>query len=179
MSPKLGERLSLGVVCPFGLLTVTFRLFEPTAKLGEAVSAPLRMLPVVKSVHFHSDELAVETTGANLLKVLQFLRDHTMYQARQLVDNVAVDEPKNALRFRVKYLLLSHDLCSRYSVTVRTDEVVPLPSTTGLFVGADWLEREVFDLMGISFTGHQDLRRILTDSGFQGHPLRKDFQIAT
>ena len=118
-------------------------------------------------------ELLFEVTRAGLVDTLRTLRDEHGYQ--QLMEIAGVDYPQDAERFEVVYMLLSLTKNSRVIVKTRTDEATPVPTATGLWPNADWLEREVFDLYGVIFDGHPDLRRILTDYGFEGHPFRKDF----
>ncbi len=123
------------------------------------------------------DMISIEATPATILDVLSFLRDDVRCRFVSFIDVCGVDYPARPLRFDVVYHLLSPKHNRRIRVKVATDEVTPLPSATGLFPGADWFEREAYDLYGILFTGHHDLRRILTDYGFDGHPLRKDFPL--
>lgn len=108
----------------------------------------------------------------------RFLRDHTQSQFKQVVDVCGVDYPRKPFRFEVVYNLLSHQHNARIRVKTYADETTPVPSVTPLFIGADWFERETWDMYGIFFAGHPDLRRILTDYGFEGHPLRKDFPLS-
>lgn len=110
-------------------------------------------------------------------KVLMYLRDHTDLLFRQLVDLFSIDYPERAERFEVVYLLLSLRFNRRLCVKVRIPDGMALPSVTSVFRAAGWSEREVWDMMGIPFDGHPDLRRLLTDYGFDGHPLRKDFPL--
>ncbi|WBU57023.1 NADH-quinone oxidoreductase subunit C [Paracoccus sediminicola] len=121
------------------------------------------------------DELNVTVTLPGLLRVIEFLQSDANCRFSTLIDITAVDYPERPARFDVVYQMLSmyQNQRIRVKVAVREDELVP--SATGLFPGADWYEREIFDLFGIMFSGHPDLRRILTDYGFRGHPLRKDF----
>ena len=118
-------------------------------------------------------ETALEVDRANLIAVLRSLRDEHDYQ--QLMEIAGVDYPDRAERFEVVYCLLSLTRNHRVRVHVQTDERTPVPSVTGLWPVAGWLEREVFDMYGVVFAGNPDLRRILTDYGFEGFPLRKDF----
>ncbi len=120
-------------------------------------------------------ELILRTDGAHILRLLSHLRDDQSCQFTALVDITAVDWPEEEQRFEIVYNLLSVKQNYRIRVSLRTDEEAPVPSAVGVFSSADWLEREVWDLYGVFFTGHPDLRRILTDYGFEGHPLRKDF----
>jgi len=124
---------------------------------------------------FAGDELVLQVARDDIVSVLTRLRDDQNCQFKMLVDITAVDWPDEPERFEVVYNLLSLKYNLRVRVTVTTDEATPIPSATSVFSCADWLEREVWDLFGVFFTGHPDLRRILTDYGFEGHPLRKDF----
>lgn len=112
-----------------------------------------------------------------LLQTLTFLRDHSSCQYKQVVDISGADYPTRDKRFEVCYHMLSVHHNSRIRVKTYADEVSPVPSCVQLFGGADWYEREIWDLYGVFFAGHPDLRRILTDYGFEGHPLRKDFPL--
>jgi NADH-quinone oxidoreductase subunit C len=120
-------------------------------------------------------ELTLETRSANIVDVLSFLRDDPQCAFMSFVDICGADYPGRAERFEVVYHLMSPTQNTRIRVKLKTDEDATVPSVTGVFIGADWFEREAYDLYGILFTGHPDLRRILTDYGFEGHPLRKDF----
>ncbi|HET7816872.1 MAG TPA: NADH-quinone oxidoreductase subunit C [Sphingomicrobium sp.] len=120
-------------------------------------------------------ETAFDVERDDLVDVLRSLRDEHEYQ--QLMEIAGVDYPDRAERFEVVYCLLSLTRNHRVRVHVATDEATPVPSVTGLWPVAGWLEREVFDLYGVAFTGNPDLRRILTDYGFEGYPLRKDFPL--
>lgn len=121
------------------------------------------------------DMLTIETAPDSILDVLTFLRDDARCQFVNFTDICGVDYPARDKRFDVVYHLLSPKHNRRVRVKIATDEFTPVPSATRVFPGADWFEREAYDLYGILFTGHHDLRRILTDYGFDGHPLRKDF----
>ena len=114
---------------------------------------------------------------ASIVKVVTFLRDDTGCLFKQLVDVCGVDWPGRELRFDVVYHLLSMKHNQRVRVKVAADEETLVPSVTGVFSSAGWFEREVWDMYGVMFSGHPDLRRILTDYGFEGHPLRKDFPL--
>ncbi len=120
-------------------------------------------------------ELTLTTTGENLIPLLTFLRDDAKCGFVNLTDICGVDWPQRELRFDVVYHLLSPKQNLRIRVKVATDEDTPVPSACAVYPGADWFERETWDMYGVLFTGHPDLRRILTDYGFEGHPLRKDF----
>ena len=114
---------------------------------------------------------------ADIVRVLTFLRDDPQTQFINLVDICGVDYPERAERFEVVYNLLSIRQNLRIRLKVPTDESTPVPSATGLFSSAGWLEREAWDMYGIYFSDHPDLRRLLTDYGFEGHPMRKDFPL--
>ncbi|MDK4732925.1 NADH-quinone oxidoreductase subunit C [Rhizobium sp. CNPSo 3490] len=120
-------------------------------------------------------ELTLTATGENLIPLLTFLRDDAKCGFVNLIDICGVDWPQRELRFDVVYHLLSPKKNLRIRVKVATDEDTPVPSACPVYPGADWFERETWDMYGVLFTGHPDLRRILTDYGFEGHPLRKDF----
>lgn len=122
-------------------------------------------------------ELTVTAKSADMVKVATFLRDDAACQFISIIDGTAVDWPNREQRFDVVYHLLSPRLNQRIRLKTMTDEVTPVPSLIDVFRGADWYEREAFDLYGVLFTGHPDMRRILTDYGFEGHPLRKDFPL--
>lgn len=123
------------------------------------------------------DELTVRVNAADIVKVATFLRDDPACQFVCFVDVTAVDYPAREQRFDVVYHFMSPRLNQRIRVKAATDEVTPVPSLINVFRGADWFERETYDLYGVLFTGHPDMRRILTDYGFEGHPLRKDFPL--
>jgi len=123
-------------------------------------------------------ELMLRVERSAILKVLKFLRDDANCQFKMLVDICGVDWPERPERFDVVYNLLSLKQNQRIRVKVSTDQDNPVPSVTSLFSTAGWFEREAWDLYGILFSDHPDLRRILTDYGFQGHPLRKDFPLS-
>jgi len=131
----------------------------------------------VTHVDVVGDEVVVYTTRDSLIKVLTFLRDDVNSQYKQLMDVCGVDYPQRQERFDVVYNLLSLTQNSRVRVKVSTDENSPVPSATSIFSSAGWWEREAWDMYGIYFSGNPDLRRILTDYGFEGHPLRKDFPL--
>ena len=128
--------------------------------------------------HIQLGELIVVTSPDNILKVLNYLRDETSMQFRQLCDVCGVDYPQRPKRFEVVYNLLSikHNLRIRIKVPISESEEIP--SCVDLFAGANWWEREAWDMYGIVFAGHKDLRRLLSDYNFDGHPLRKDFPLS-
>ena len=121
------------------------------------------------------NELTLEAEARRIVQVLTDLRDNPEFRFQQLIDLTAVDLPDRAKRFDVVYHLLSFTKNSRIRIKIQTDEETPVPSIAGVHPCADWFEREVFDMFGVVFEGHPDLRRLLTDYGFEGHPLRKDF----
>ncbi len=122
-------------------------------------------------------ELNVVVTRADIVKVMNFLRDDSRCLFSVLIDICGVDYPERAKRFDVVYHLLSPRQNQRIRVKVETDESSAVPSVIEVFPAANWFEREAYDMYGIMFTEHPDLRRLLTDYGFQGHPLRKDFPV--
>lgn len=121
------------------------------------------------------DELVIYVGPSAVIPVVTFLKDHTTAQFKNPVDVTAVDFPSRTNRFEVVYNFLSVRYGSRIRVKTYASEVSPVPSIVPIFSGADWFEREAYDMFGIFFEGHPDLRRIMTDYGFEGHPLRKDF----
>ena len=143
--------------------------------LGEYVQAALH--EVVQSVDIDRDELTLLVRREAVPRVLSFLRDDVNCQFKQLMDVCGADFPAREERFDVVYNLLSLTHNRRIRVKARTDERTPVPTVTGVFSSAGWWERETWDLYGIMFREHPDLRRILTDYGFEGHPLRKDFPL--
>jgi len=122
-------------------------------------------------------ELTITTTARDLAKVMSFLRDDERCQFVSFIDATAVDWPGRERRFDVVYHLLSPRKNCRIRVKVEVAEGTPVPSIIDIFPGANWFERETYDLYGVPFTGHPDMRRLLTDYGFEGHPLRKDFPL--
>ena len=131
----------------------------------------------VLSAELINDEVVLRVEARGLLRVLTFLRDDQNCQFKQLMDVTAVDYPEREKRFDVVYNLLSPKQNQRVRVKLSADENTPVPTATGIYSSANWFEREVWDLFGIFFSEHPDLRRILTDYGFEGHPLRKDFPL--
>jgi NADH-quinone oxidoreductase subunit C len=123
------------------------------------------------------DELTLTVAAAEIVEVMRFLRDDPRCQFVSFIDVTAVDWPAREKRFDVVYHLLSPKLNRRIRIKLETDEATPIASIIEVFPGADWFEREVYDLYGVLFTGHPDMRRILTDYGFEGYPLRKDFPL--
>lgn len=131
-----------------------------------------------KSIILHQDELTISVKPDDLYSVLLFLFNHTNTQYKILSDIAGVDYPTRVNRFEVVFSLLSLRFNHRILVKVEVSEGESIPSVKDIFPGASWYEREVFDLFGIFFKNHTDLRRILTDYGFEGHPLRKDFPLS-
>ena len=144
-------------------------LNELAAYLTEVRSA------LISSSEIKYGELNVTTTAENVIALLTFLRDDAKCGFVNMTDICGVDWPQRADRFDVVYHLLSPKKNLRIRIKVPVGEDQPVPSACGIYPGADWFEREAWDMYGILFTGHPDLRRILTDYGFEGHPLRKDF----
>ncbi|MFC6444659.1 NADH-quinone oxidoreductase subunit C [Shinella zoogloeoides] len=144
-------------------------LQELSSYIGETAGG------LVASADIAYGELTLKTDGARVIALLTFLRDDVQCGFVNLVDICGVDWPARAERFDVVYHLLSPRQNLRIRVKVATGEDQPVPSACAVYPGADWFEREAYDMYGILFTGHPDLRRILTDYGFEGHPLRKDF----
>lgn len=124
-----------------------------------------------------NDELNMETTADDIVRVLKFLRDDSSCLFKSLMDVCGVDYPEQESRLEVNYNLLSYKHNQRIRIKVRTDEDTPIPSVSSVFPTAAWFERECWDMYGVFFSGHPDLRRLLTDYGFEGHPLRKDFPL--
>ena len=132
----------------------------------------------ILTVEIANLELTIKVAPENVVKILTFMRDDVNCEYKQLMDVCGVDFPEREQRFDVVYHLLSMKQNTRARVTIQTDEATPVPSVCSVFNSAAWFEREAWDLYGIFFSGHPDLRRILTDYGFEGHPLRKDFPLA-
>ena len=137
-------------------------------QLGDAVNA----------ASIENGELTIEARRAEITTVISFLRDDPICKFSSLIDICGVDYPSRERRFDVVYHMLSMAHNARIRIKVSTDETVPVHSVTSLFPNANWYEREAFDMYGILFDEHPDLRRILTDYGFEGYPLRKDFPLS-
>ena len=148
---------------------------ETLKELGEYIAATRG--DAVSEWHVAVGELTVTVAASQIVPFVRFLRDDSRLAFINLTDVCGVDWPQREKRFDVVYHFLSPRQNARIRVKVMTDEVTPVPSITRVFPGADWFEREAYDFYGILFTGHPDLRRILTDYGFEGHPLRKDFPL--
>lgn len=132
----------------------------------------------VKSVYFHKNQLFIYVKKQQLFSVIAFLKNHTHCQYHNLSDIVVKDYPSKKKRFYIIYCLLSLKFSHRVFVVVSLDKIEKVKTISPLLPTASWYEREAFDLFGIVFTGHPDLRRILTDYGFEGHPLRKEFPLS-
>ncbi len=145
------------------------------SELGDYVAAGIGASLVSKTIAH--DELTIIVARERIIEVLTFLRDEPQCRFEVLIDICGVDWPAREARFDVVYHLLSPRLNQRIRVKLQTDETTPVASAVGIFSAADWFEREAYDMYGTLFSGHPDLRRILTDYGFQGHPLRKDFPL--
>ena len=146
------------------------------AEVGEAII--LAMQPLAVSAKVALGELTLTCDAAHLPAVITFLRDDAACRFINFIDLCGVDYPAREKRFDVVVHLLSPSLNQRVRVKCMTDEATPVPSISGIFPAANWFEREAYDLYGILFSGHPELRRILTDYGFDGHPLRKDFPMS-
>jgi NADH-quinone oxidoreductase subunit C len=145
------------------------------AELGASLQASLGT--AIIGHHVAYGELTLNAEAASIIEVITFLRDDPQCRFINFVDLCGVDYPAREKRFDVVYHLLSPHLNQRIRVKVQADEVTPVPSLIPVFPAAEWFEREAYDMYGILFSDHPDLRRILTDYGFQGHPLRKDFPL--
>ena len=129
----------------------------------------------INSSKIKHNHLYLNIDANDLLDIMLFLKTNNNTMFRQLIDITAVDYPQNEKRFNLVYLLLSHEFNQRIHLDYNINEKEIVNSITSVFPSANWMEREVFDMYGINFKNHPDLRRILTDYGFEGHPLRKDF----
>jgi len=144
-------------------------------KFGEIIAGALP--GSVVGYRVANGELTVNAIPGDIVKLAAFLRDDERCQFWSIVDITAVDWPSRERRFDVVYHLLSPKQNLRVRVKLEVDERTPVPSIISVFPGANWFERETYDLYGVLFTGHPDMRRLLTDYGFEGHPLRKDFPL--
>ena len=132
----------------------------------------------IKESKIKHNQLYVTINSEDLLDVILLLKNNKNIKFRQLIDITAVDYPENQKRFKIVYLLLSHEFNQRIILNYFISENEKISSLTKIFPSANWMEREVFDMYGIKFNDHPDMRRILTDYGFEGHPLRKDFPLS-
>ena len=131
----------------------------------------------VKKSQINFNQLFIYIDVEDVISTILFLKTNEKCKFKQLIDITAVDYPQREKRFKIVYLLLSHENNLRIVININIDEKIIVPSITKIFPSANWMEREVFDMYGISFKDHPDLRRILTDYGFKGYPLRKDFPL--
>ena len=131
----------------------------------------------IKKSEIKHDQLYIIIDSEDLIDVTLFIKSNENTKFRQLIDVTVVDYPENTQRFKVVYLFLSHEFNQRIILSYSISENEVIPSLTSIYPAANWMEREVFDMYGVKFKGHPDLRRILTDYGFEGHPLRKDFPL--
>ena len=131
----------------------------------------------IKSTNIKHEQIYIIINSDDLLDVISFLKTNVNTKFRQLIDITAVDYPENQKRFKIVYLLLSHELNQRIVLSYFINENQQIHSLTKIFPSANWMEREIFDMYGIKFIDHPDLRRILTDYNFEGYPLRKDFPL--
>jgi NADH-quinone oxidoreductase subunit C len=146
---------------------------ESLSSLGEKIVAGLGGAASAYSIAF--DQLTLTVEPGRIVDVVTYLRDDPSCRFISFTDITAVDYPEREKRFDVVYHLLSPTLNTRIRLRAEVGEMSPVPSIITVFPGADWFERETYDLYGVIFTGHPDMRRLLTDYGFDGHPLRKDF----
>ena len=148
---------------------------ENLESLEKAINSELTTK--ILSSNIKHDQINICIEDNNLIEVMIFLKTHSSTKFKQLIDITAVDYPDRDKRFKMVYLLLSHEKNSRIKIEFDIKESEILSSLTSIFPSANWMEREVFDMYGIEFKDHPDLKRILTDYGFKGHPLRKDFPL--
>ena len=131
----------------------------------------------IKKTEIRHDQLYINIDNKDLIDVTLFIKSNENTKFRQLIDITVVDHPEDIQRFKVVYLFLSHEFNQRIILSYLISENEVIPSLTSIYPAANWMEREVFDMYGVKFKDHPDLRRILTDYGFEGHPLRKDFPL--
>ena len=148
---------------------------ENLQKLEKIINSELSS-KIKKSI-IENKELLIDINEEDLIEVIQFLKSNEKLKFRQLIDVVGVDYPEEEKRFELVYLFLSHEYNYRIKLSIKFLPNQTISSITKIFPSANWMEREVFDMYGIKFKNHPDLRRILTDYGFKGHPLRKDFPL--
>jgi len=150
-------------------MSITVNDLEKAVNLG--------LMKAIKNSKISFGQLFIEIDIKDLSSVILYLKTNDKFRFRQLIDITAVDYPEKEKRFKLVYLLLSHENNLRILIDINIDEKIIVPSITKIFPSANWMEREVFDMYGINFKDHPDLRRILTDYGFEGYPLRKDFPL--
>ena len=144
-------------------------------ELEKVINSGLSTAIIKSEINFN--QLYIDINIENLSSIILFLKTNDKCRFKQLIDITAVDYPANEKRFKLIYLLLSHENNFRIVVNIQVEDKTVIPSITKIFPSSNWMEREVFDMYGISFKDHPDLRRILTDYGFEGYPLRKDFPL--
>ena len=150
-------------------------MLEDLKKLEKSINSELTSK--IQNSIIENNELLVEIEESDLIDVVQFLKSSEKCKFRQLIDIAGVDYPEEEKRFSLIYLFLSHENNFRVKLSMKLETNQSINSITKIFPSANWMEREVFDMYGIKFKNHPDLRRILTDYGFKGHPLRKDFPL--
>eukprot|EP01134_Creolimax_fragrantissima_P001288 CFRG1288T1 len=180
---SLNQRFSSSFSVPYQArhyTSVSPEVAEKSAELRAFSDYLVDILPrFIQEAHVtQNNDLVVMCDPEGIIPVFTFLRDHTNAQFKTLIDIAGVDIPGRVNRFEIVYMLLSIRYNSRIIVKTYTDEVTPIESIEPVFKAANWMEREVWDMFGVFFNGHPDLRRILTDYGFEGHPLRKDFPLS-
>ena len=144
-------------------------------KIEKIINAELSSKITSSKISF--EELMLYTSANEITEVIQFLKSDNRFKFKQLIDISAIDYPNKEKRFELVYLLLSIENNQRIKISIKFEIDEKIPSLTKIFPSANWMEREVFDMYGVKFINHPDLRRILTDYNFKGHPLRKDFPL--
>jgi len=150
-------------------------MLSTVSDLEKAVNSGLTT--TIKKSEISFGQLFIDVDLENIISTILFLKTNEKCKFKQLIDITAVDYPQRENRFKIVYLLLSHENNFRIVININVNEGDDVPSIAKIFPSANWMEREVFDMYGISFKDHPDLRRILTDYGFEGYPLRKDFPL--
>ncbi len=150
-------------------------MLEDLKKLEKLINSELSSK--IQNSIIENRELLIEINEKDLIDVIQFLKSNEKCKFRQLIDIAGADFPQEERRFKLIYLFLSHEFNNRIKLSINFESNQTIQSITKIFPSANWMEREVFDMYGIKFKNHPDLRRILTDYGFKGHPLRKDFPL--
>jgi len=150
-------------------MSITVNDLERTVNSG--------LTTTIKKSEVNFGQLSIDIEVEDLSSIVLFLKTNEKCKFKQLIDITAVDYPEKNKRFKIVYLLLSHENNLRIIINVEIENKITVPSIVKIFPSANWMEREVFDMYGISFKDHPDLRRILTDYGFEGYPLRKDFPL--
>ena len=150
-------------------------MLENLKKLEKLINSELTSK--IQNSLIENHELLIEINERDLIEVIQFLKSNEKLKFKQLIDIAGVDFPQEEKRFKLIYLFLSHENNNRVKLSINFETNQIIDSITKIFPSANWMEREVFDMYGIKFKNHPDLRRILTDYGFKGHPLRKDFPL--